>query len=85
VSRIPRTERGPGISPACAKCGTNEHVIRLWHGPAKVWVCSIHFKVRSTEKVPQTLKQRVLHRRPEEKTFSLTDILPNRAARRRRK
>lgn len=83
MSRTTPTERGAGTTPACPHCGTSEHVVRLWHGRAKVWVCSIHFRIRSTEAVPQTLKQRLLHRKPEEKTFALSEVLPNRAARRR--
>jgi hypothetical protein len=51
----------------------------------KVWVCSIHYRIASTEMVQQSLKDRLLHRKPGEKTLALTDVLPNRAARRRRK
>lgn len=72
-------------APVCQKCGTNEHVLRFWHGRMKMWVCSVHFKVGSTKTEPQTLKERVLHRDPKQEEFALTDILPNRAARRRRK
>jgi hypothetical protein len=72
-------------APICAKCGTNEHVIRLWHGGHKAWVCDIHYRVTSTKKQEATMIQRVLHRLPEPETFSVSEILPNRAARRRRK
>lgn len=76
------TERGAGITPACPRCGHSKHVIRMWHGRAKVWICSLHYRVQSTEVVPQSLKERILHRKPEEKSFSITEVLPNRAARR---
>lgn len=85
LDRVVPTERGAGITPACPHCGTAEHVVRIWHGPVKVWVCKVHYRIRSTELVPMSLRDRVLHRTPEEKTLSLTDVLPNRAARRRRK
>ena len=77
-----RTEVGAGTTPACPKCGDNKHVIRMWHGRMKVWVCSIHYQIKSTETVPQSLRERLLRRPLEEKAFDLTEVFPNRAARR---
>lgn len=78
-----RVKQG-GATPVCPKCETNEHVVRLWHGKAKVWICSVCFRPKSTELVEQSLKERLLHRAPKEKDFDLREVLPNRAARRRR-
>lgn len=56
----------------------------MWIGHRKVWICDVHYRVTSTKKKEATLKQRVLHRLPEADTMSVSEILPNRAARRRR-
>jgi hypothetical protein len=96
VARVPglrsvvETDQGPvrrmqsGAAPACTKCGHNKRVVRLWHGKVKVWVCLDHYKVTSTRRRPATIKQRVLHKLPEAETMALNEVLPNRAARRRR-
>lgn len=97
MSRVPglpssiATKGGPvrrfhsATAPVCTKCGHNERVVRMWHGSHKVWVCLDHYPVTSTKRQEPTLAQRVLHRLPEAETFRLDEILPNRAARRRRK
>lgn len=71
--------------PVCPKCGTNEHVIRMWHGDRKVWICDVHYRVTSTKRQEATLAQRILHKLPEPETHSVSEILVNRAMRRRRK
>lgn len=76
------TQRGAGITPACPQCGDSKLVIRMFHGGKKFWVCSLHYRIKSTETTQQTLRQRVLHRKPEEKSFAINEVLPNRAARR---
>ena len=83
MSRVIPTERGPGTTPACARCGSAEHVIRLWNRGEKIWVCSIHFRLTTSEAEGQSLKDRVLRRAVEAKTVAIKDVLPNRAARRR--
>lgn len=70
--------------PVCEKCGTSDHVVRLWHAGRKMWACSVHYKIQSTKKKEATLIQRVTHHLPEADTFELRDVLPNRAMRRRR-
>lgn len=85
IGGVARRVTHGGSTPICTKCGTNEHVVRMWHGPIKMWVCNVHFKVGSTETKQQSLKDRVLHRAPENVEYKLSDVLPNRAARRRRK
>lgn len=74
-----------GSQPTCPKCDSAEHVVRMWHGKIKFWVCGQCYKVSSTTKQEATLKQRILHRLPEPEQAALTEVLPNRAARRRRK
>lgn len=87
---VRETARGPvrvaysAEAPVCSKCGHSENVVRLWHGGRKMWACSIHYKITSTRKKEATLKQRILHQIPEPDTFSLREVLPNRAMRRRR-
>lgn len=83
MSQITPIERGPGRTPACARCGSNEHVIRIWNGNAKMWVCSIHFRLTTSEAEERSLKDRVLRKPVRAKTVAITDALPNRAARRR--
>lgn len=80
---VRRTAHG-GETPTCDKCGNNDHVVRMWHGKIKMWVCTKHYPITSSKTVPQTLKQRIMHKAPEVETYELTDILPNRRARRRR-
>lgn len=57
----------------------------MWHGKVKFWVCSACYKVGSTKTQPQSLKDRVLHRAPKQEEHTIQEVLPNRAARRRRK
>jgi hypothetical protein len=83
VSRVTPIERGPGRTPACARCGSAEHVIRLWHNGGKMWVCQIHFRLTTSEAEERTLKDRVLRKDIKAKTIAISDVLPNRAARRR--
>lgn len=93
-SRVPvtlgvkKTPDGPvrasAAAPLCSECGTNEHVVRIWHGQHKVWACSVHFKIKSTRRKEATLKQRLLHRLPDADEFELREVLPNRRMRRRR-
>jgi hypothetical protein len=82
VTRITPIERGPGTTPACARCGNSENVIRLWHNGGKVWACKLHFRLTTSEAEEQTLKDRVLRRPVKAKTVAITDVLPNRKARR---
>lgn len=70
--------------PECPACGSDEHVVRLYHGGKKMWACSVHYKITSTKRKEPTLRQRLLHRLPEPDTFELREVLPNRAMRRRR-
>ena len=83
MTRVTPTERGPGTTPACAKCGHNEKVVRLWLNGRKVWACTEHFRFTTSAAEERTLKQRLLRKPNEAKTVSITDTLPNRAARRR--
>jgi len=73
-----------GPKPECPNCKSSEHVVRLWHGPVKVWICAECYRPKSTELTTQTLMERLMHKPPKEKDFDLREILPNRAARRRR-
>jgi ribosomal protein L37AE/L43A len=70
--------------PECPKCNSDDHVVRIWHGGKKMWVCSKCYKVTSTKTMPASLVQRVFHRIPAADTFELNDLLPNRRYRRRR-
>ncbi len=72
------------LKPVCEKCDSAENVVRLWHGPIKVWVCSQCFKVGDPNKKEATLRQRIFHKLPESEDKTLAEVLPNRAARRRR-
>lgn len=83
MSRITPIERGPGRTPACARCGSNEHVIRLWANGTKMWVCKIHFRLTTSEAEERSLKERLLRKPIQAKTVAISDTLPNRAARRR--
>ena len=83
MSRVTPIEHGPGRTPACARCGDASHVIRIWNGYSKIWVCSLHFQLTTSEVKERSLKDRVLRKPIEAKTVAITDVLPNRAARRR--
>lgn len=88
MSKIPPTKTGGiggGNAPICPSCKKSDMVRRAWHGRVKVWYCDRCFKVTSTKKKEATLKQRLLHRLPEPDTFALSEILPNRRARRRQR
>jgi len=56
----------------------------MWHGRIKMWVCTKHYPITSTKAKEATMMQRLFHKLPEPETVELTDILPNRKARRRR-
>lgn len=71
--------------PVCEQCGTNDHVRRLWHGGRKVWFCNVHYRVTSTKRQEATLMQRLMHKLPEPETMSVSDVFPNRRARRGRR
>jgi hypothetical protein len=83
VSRVTPIERGPGRTPACARCGHNHHVVRLWLNGKKVWACTEHFRFTTSEAEERSLKDRLLRKPIGAKTVSITDTLPNRAARRK--
>lgn len=82
MSRITPIERGPGSTPACARCGDSANVIRLWHNGGKMWVCKIHFRLTTSEAEERSIKDRLLRRPIEAKTVPIESALPNRAARR---
>lgn len=83
-----KTPDGPvrrsAAKPTCPKCGSDEHVVRIWHGGVKMWACSVHYKITSTKTKEATLLQRVTHRLPKPDEFELREVLPNRRMRRRR-
>lgn len=85
IGGVPRRTTHGGERPTCPKCNSSEHVIRMWHGKVKYWVCGQCYKVTSTRTQPASLKQRILHKLPEPETMAVAEVLPNRAARRRRK
>ncbi len=72
------------LKPVCDKCDSADNVVRMWHGPVKFWVCSQCYKIGDPTKKEATLRQRIFHKLPEPEEKSLTEVLPNRAARRRR-
>lgn len=76
--------RHSAARPVCPKCKSDEHVVRIWHGRMKMWVCSKCFEVKSTKRKEATLLQRVLHRLPDADTVELRELMPNRKMRRRR-
>lgn len=88
---VRKTPRGPvrvlhsATAPVCEACGDNKHVRRLWHAGQKMWFCDVHYRVTSTKRQEATLMQRVLHKLPEPETVSVSEIFPNRRARRGRR
>ena len=88
LSVITSESRGLGrryqsaVKPDCPKCGHAEHIVRMWHGPKKYWVCSEHYKIGSGLTLKQTFRERLFHKPPKEVMRDLTDVLPNRRARR---
>jgi len=84
VGGVRRLATHSARKPDCTKCGHHDHVVRMWHGRIKMWVCTKHYPITSTKAKEATMMQRLFHKLPEPETVELTDILPNRKARRRR-
>lgn len=55
----------------------------MWRGKAKMWYCDACYEVTSTKKKEASLMDRLLHKMPEPDTMRLSEVFPNRAARRR--